>query len=142
AVLRIKLPTLDEMNVNRRAAAERYSRLLSRVPGVVVPHTLHGAEPVYHMYVVQVPQRDQVRGLLKVRGIETGVYDPVPLHLQPANARLDYRPENYPIASAVNSKILSLPISPEITSEQIDGVVNELQRAVAIATLLAVKRPG
>lgn len=128
AVLNVKLPHLDEWNVQRRRAAVLYDQLLKNLPGVVAPHVLSGVEPVYHLYVIQVPQRSRVQSELKAQGVETGIHYPVPLHQQPAYAQLGYKPEDFPVSSALGPKILSLPMFPEITEAQIQTVVKELAR--------------
>jgi dTDP-4-amino-4,6-dideoxygalactose transaminase len=130
AVLLVKLPHLDDWNAARRRAAARYDRLLRDVPGVVTPHVPVGVEPVYHLYVVQVPDRDRVQAQLKAAGIETGIHYPVPLHQQPAYVHLGHKPEDFPVSAGLGPRILSLPMFPEITIEQVEAVVAALQRAV------------
>jgi dTDP-4-amino-4,6-dideoxygalactose transaminase len=130
AVLKVKLPFLDGWNGRRRAAAEMYDQLLKDIPGVVTPFVLPGSEPVYHLYVVQVSQRDQVRAAMQAEGIETGIHYPIPLHEQPAYQRLGYRPQDYPVSMALGPKILSLPMFPEISPSQIRNVVEVLQHVV------------
>ena len=129
-VLGVKLPHLETWNDCRRRAAAAYDRLLHGLPGVITPHVPAGLEPVYHLYVVQVPNRDQVRDFLKARGIETGIHYPIPLHQQPAYAHLGLAPDDFPISAALGPKILSLPIFPEITDEQIETVVAALRDAL------------
>ncbi|MGB0383298.1 MAG: DegT/DnrJ/EryC1/StrS family aminotransferase [Ardenticatenaceae bacterium] len=130
AVLNVKLPYLDEWNERRRQAAATYDRLLQDVPEVVTPHVLEGTEPVYHLYVVQVPNRDQVRAALSAQGIQTGIHYPIPLHQQPAYAHLGHQPEDFPVSATLGPKILSLPIFPEITTAQIETVVTALRNAL------------
>jgi len=130
AVLGIKLRYLDGWNECRRRAAALYDRLLKDVSGVVTPYVLPGVEPVYHLYVVQVPDRDRVQAALKAEGIETGIHYPIPLHQQPAYAHLGFKPEDFPISAALAPKILSLPMFPEITEAQIKMVVDALKRAL------------
>lgn len=132
AVLNVKLPYLDEWNQARRQAAAIYDRLLQDVPEVVTPYVLEGTEPVYHLYVVQVPNRDQVRAALSAQGIQTGIHYPIPLHQQPAYAHLGHQAEDFPISATLGPKILSLPIFPEITETQIQTVVTALQKALEI----------
>jgi dTDP-4-amino-4,6-dideoxygalactose transaminase len=75
AVLNVKLPYLDDWNVARRRAAALYNQLLKDVPGVVPPYVLPDVEPVYHLYVIQIPNRNRVQVDLKAQGIETGIQD-------------------------------------------------------------------
>jgi dTDP-4-amino-4,6-dideoxygalactose transaminase len=81
--------------------------------------------------VIQVPERDRVQAALKAAGIETGIHYPIPLHEQPAYARLGYKPEDFPVTHALAPRILSLPMCPELTDEQIHYVVDTLKRTVA-----------
>jgi dTDP-4-amino-4,6-dideoxygalactose transaminase len=130
AVLGVKLPHLDEWNARRRHAAALYDQLLADVPGVVKPYILPDAEPVYHLYVIQIPNRDRVQFALKTQGVETGIHYPIPLHQQPAYAHLGYKPEDFPISTALGPKILSLPMFGDITEQQIHTVVAELNKAL------------
>jgi dTDP-4-amino-4,6-dideoxygalactose transaminase len=131
AVLLVKLPHLDDWNACRRQAAATYTRLLQDVPGVVTPYNQPDVEPVYHLYVVQVPARDQIQAALKANGIETGIHYPIPLHQQPAYAYLGHQPSDFPISAELGPKILSLPMFPEITDGQIQAVVQALRQALA-----------
>lgn len=130
AVLGVKLAYLDEWNECRRRAAAHYDRLLQDVPWIVTPYVPAVVEPVFHLYVIQVRHRDRVQAALKAQGIETGVHYPIPLHQQPAYAHLGCKPEDFPISAALGSKILSLPMFPEITDEQIRMVVDALKMAL------------
>jgi dTDP-4-amino-4,6-dideoxygalactose transaminase len=130
AVLAVKLPHLDAWNTARRAHAALYNKLLTDVPGVVTPYVASDVEHVYHLYVIQVPERDRVQAVLKAAGIETGIHYPIPLHEQPAYARLAHKPEDFPVSHALGPRILSLPVYPELTDEQIYYVVDTLKRAV------------
>jgi dTDP-4-amino-4,6-dideoxygalactose transaminase len=131
AVLMVKLPHLDEWNVARRHAADMYDELLQTAPGVVTPYVLREVEPVYHLYVVQVPDRDRVQAALKAEGIETGIHYPIPLHQQPAYAHLGHKPEDFPISAALGPRLLSLPMFAEITDAQIETVAHALRKALA-----------
>jgi dTDP-4-amino-4,6-dideoxygalactose transaminase len=130
AVLGVKLPHLDEWNAARRANAALYDKLLADVPSVVTPYVAPNVEHVYHLYVIQVPNRDRVQAALKAAGIETGIHYPIPLHEQPAYARLGHKPEDFPVTHALASKLLSLPMYPELTDEQIHCVVDTLKRTM------------
>lgn len=130
-VLRAKLKRLSEWNSARRRAAQRYDELLSTLPNVVLPKTLEGNEPVYHLYVVRVPERDTILSRLREVGVETGVHYPVPIHLQGAFSYLGHRPGDFPVAEKAAGEILSLPIYPGITYEQQERVVDELREALA-----------
>lgn len=131
AVLGIKLPYLDGWNAARRRAAAAYDAQLADVPGVVTPYVPIGLEPVYHLYVIQVAERDRVQASLKAQGIETGIHYPIPLHQQPAYAHLGYQPHDFPTSAYLGPRILSLPMFPEISAEQIAAVVAALRQAVS-----------
>jgi dTDP-4-amino-4,6-dideoxygalactose transaminase len=126
-VLRAKLRRLEAWNARRREAAELYGRLLSGVPGLGVPQSLPGNEDVWHLYVVRVlgeGRREQVQDALADAGIATGVHYPTPVHLTPAFRFLGYGAGTFPVAEAAAECILSLPIFPHITRDQV-GVVSE-----------------
>jgi dTDP-4-amino-4,6-dideoxygalactose transaminase len=129
AVLDVKLPHLPAWNQKRREAAAKYDRRLEAVSGVVAPRVISGVTPVFHLYVVLVKDREAVKQAMADDGIETGVHYPIPLHEQPAYAYLGYTPQDFPIASEQGPQLLSLPMFPEITDEQIDYVVDSLARA-------------
>ncbi len=112
AVLNVKLPYLDQWNASRREAAQTYNRLLQDLPSVVTPYVPPQVEPVFHLYVIQVPNRDRVQAALKAEGVETGIHYPLPLHQQPAYERLGYRPDDFPVSQALGPRILSLPMFP------------------------------
>jgi dTDP-4-amino-4,6-dideoxygalactose transaminase len=125
AALHVKLPVLDEANRARAAAVAQYRKSLPAwcVPVGVHPH----AEPVYHLAVVQVPDRAATSRALDAAGIGWGIHYPVPCHLQPAFSR--YAVEPLPVAEAAADRILSLPLSPTLTSEQVERVSRVLDSA-------------
>jgi dTDP-4-amino-4,6-dideoxygalactose transaminase len=130
AVLGVKLPYLDEWNECRRHAAATYSDLLADLPGIITPYVAPDVEPVFHLYVVQVPERSRIQAALKAEGIDTGIHYPIPLHQQPAYAYLGHKPEDFPISAALGPKILSLPMFPEITELQIQTVAGAVRNAL------------
>jgi dTDP-4-amino-4,6-dideoxygalactose transaminase len=125
AALHVKLPVLDEANRARAAAVAQYRKSLPAwcVPVGVHPH----ADPVYHLAVVQVPDRAATARALDAAGIGWGIHYPVPCHLQPAFAR--YALEPLPVAEAAADHILSLPLSPTLTNEQVERVSRVLDSA-------------
>ena len=129
-VLSAKLAHLARWNAERRDAARRYAALLAGVPGVVLPATLPGNEAVWHLYVVQVPRRDDVLAKLRAAGIEAGVHYPTPIHLQGAFRALGHRPGDFPVAEAAAARVLSLPIYPGITPAQQERVADALRTAI------------
>ena len=128
-VLRAKLVRLAAANAARRAAATRYDELLAPLD-VVRPVTLPGNEHVWHLYVVQVPDRDRVLARLNEAGIGAGIHYPTPLHLTPAFAHLGYRAGAFPHAEAAAGRILSLPLHPHLTAVQQEEVVAALAAAL------------
>ena len=133
-VLRAKLRRLDRWNTARRAAAARYAELLAGVPGVGVPATRPGNEDVWHLYVVQVAERDRVLAELGAAGIGAAIHYPTPLHLTAAYAHLGYRAGQFPVAEAAARRILSLPMYPHLTAIDQSAVVEALADSVASAT--------
>ena len=131
AFLQIKLKHLSQWNKARRAAAKRYDTLLTEVVGVTPVSERPDVEAVYHLYVVQVDDRDGVRAKLDEAGIGTGIHYPVPIHMHAAYAHLGYKPGAFPVAERMAGRILSLPMFPEITVEQVDYVAEHLTKAVA-----------
>lgn len=129
-VLKAKLARLHSWNALRRAAAERYSSMLSDLPGVVVPREAPGNSDVWHLYVVRVPHRDAVLQALLDAGIQAGIHYPVPVHLSGAYAALGAGPGSFPVAEEAAGSILSLPLFPHITMEQQERVVEVLRAAV------------
>ena len=119
AILLVKLPHLDRWNAQRRAAAERYDELLADVEEVTTPKAPAEGEPVYHLYVIRAPDRDELAAYLKERGVSTGLHYPKPLHFQPAYARLGLKEGAFPEAEAATREVLSLPMFPDITEEQV-----------------------
>jgi dTDP-4-amino-4,6-dideoxygalactose transaminase len=117
AVLRIKLPHLDSWNKARIACAARYEALLGKLP-LVLPKARTVGEHVYHLYVVCTEARDALRDALQEAGVATGLHYPVPIHLQPAYAHLDYEVGTLPVTERVASQGLSLPIYPELGEAQ------------------------
>jgi dTDP-4-amino-4,6-dideoxygalactose transaminase len=129
AVLRAKLHHLADWNAARRRAASWYDELLCNEPQVACPKTHALAEHVFHLYVVQVDNRDRVRDRLNALEIGVGVHYPVPVHEQPAFRGLGYKPDAFPQTSRAAKRVLSLPLYPEITREQVQRVVSALIEA-------------
>lgn len=127
AVLRVKLQHLEEWTEMRRTASGWYRELLSEVPSVKCPVEAPEAKHVYHLFVIEVDDRDRVLSELNRMGIGAGIHYPVPLCLQPAYSYMNYSPGSLPVTEEVAGKIISLPIYPEITFEQVETVVDALK---------------
>lgn len=123
AILSVKLPHLSGWTEQRQRVAREYSRLLSQVPGLKTPEVAAEREHVWHLYVVQHSQRDDLARHLLEHGIQTAVNYPVSLPFLPAYQRLGHKPSEFPVAYGHQSRILSLPIFAELSDAQIERVV-------------------
>ena len=133
AVLNTKLPYLDGWNAARRQHAEQYEELLSGVGaniGLVLPQTASYAESVWHLYVIQVDDRDSMREKLGERGVSTGIHYPIPIHLQVAYQLLGYQRGDFPVTEKAAERILSLPMYAELTPDMIEYVTNTIKSLV------------
>jgi dTDP-4-amino-4,6-dideoxygalactose transaminase len=126
AILSVKLPHLPIWTERRRELAAELSRRLDQIPGVSVPEVAPGRNPVWHLYVVRHEQRDALARHLSQRGIQTVINYPVALPFLPAYSRLNHQPADFPVAHSHQSRILSLPIFPEMTPAHLDT----LERAI------------
>ena len=131
AVLRVKLPHLNDWNAGRRRAAATYAALLADLP-LVTPTTADYAEHIFHLYVIRMADRDALMEELKGKGIASGLHYPIPIHLQPAYAELGYRRGDFPVTEAYAEEIVSLPIFPELDDEKV-AYVAEAVRAFVLA---------
>ncbi len=130
AALRVKLKHLPAWNESRRRNAGKYIELLSGTEGIVLPAVRQDCLPVWHLFVIQVDNRDAVADALKERGVATGLHYPVPLHLQKAYAHLGLSKGAFPVAERYAERLLSLPMFPELTEEQIAYVCESLKATV------------
>ena len=122
AVLSIKLPHLDGWNAARRRHADAYAvRLAGHVK---TPIASADVEHIYHLYVIETPDRSALEQRLKARQIQTGIHYPVPAHLQEACAPLGYKAGDFPVTEAAAPRLLSLPMFAELKDEQIDYVAD------------------
>ncbi|MGD2102602.1 MAG: DegT/DnrJ/EryC1/StrS family aminotransferase [Acidimicrobiia bacterium] len=129
AVLRAKLTHLEEWTAARRAAAARYDQMLSDMAVQPLKPT-PGADPVWHLYPVLIDDRDRVLDEMRLAGIGVGIHYPIPVHLQPAHVER-FGEKSLPISEDVASRLLSLPLYPEITSRAQEKVVEALQNAIS-----------
>jgi dTDP-4-amino-4,6-dideoxygalactose transaminase len=130
AVLRVKLAHLVDWTAARRRIAGRYGAALADVPAVRLPYTAPWADPVWHLYAVEVDGRDAVRARLEQIGVATGVHYPTAIHLQPAYAHLGHGHGAFPEAERSAARTLSLPMFPELLDAQVDRVVDAVRAAV------------
>jgi len=122
AVLRVKLRHLEEWTEKRRRNAKLYDELLEGSQ-VGTPIEMEYAKHVYHLYVVKVKNRDKLYLKLKENGISVAVHYPLPLHLQEAYRYLGYKKGDFPVSEACSESLLSLPMFPELTQEEIKRIV-------------------
>lgn len=125
ALLRSKLKVLDTHNDQRRAIAKRYTERLADT-SLITPHVPAWADPSWHLYVIRSPERDQIQQHLQAAGVETLVHYPIPPHQQECYAGL--QTGALPLAEQLAAEVLSLPIHPAMTMEQVDYVVEQLKR--------------
>jgi dTDP-4-amino-4,6-dideoxygalactose transaminase len=126
AVLGVKLPHLETWTEARRAHARYYTELLSD-SGVITPYAAPNVRHVYHLYVIRTKKRDEMLPKLKARGIGAGVHYPIPLHRQPAYLKQGYDRVQLPVTESVAAEVLSLPMYPELSNEQIEYIVDSVK---------------
>jgi len=127
AVLRTKLPHLNDWGNARRRNADLYDRLFLDIDEVRTPFRDPSCYHVFNQYTLQVERRDELRAFLSERGIGTGVYYPVPLHLQPCFRSLGYRPGDLPVSEALAGRVLSLPVFPELDAARVRRVADAVK---------------
>jgi len=120
AIGSVQLHKIKQFTAARRANA---AYLTARLEGVITPYEAPGYRHVYHQYVIRVPEgRDELAGHLRRHGVATGIYYPLPVHKQVAYQRLGYT-DHLPVAEKVSSEVLSLPVHPALTPEDLDRIV-------------------
>ncbi|HKK88734.1 MAG TPA: DegT/DnrJ/EryC1/StrS family aminotransferase [Saprospiraceae bacterium] len=132
AVLDIKLKHLDTYNQHRADAAERYNQLLADLEHVITPAKSEFSDHVYHQYTIRVTDglRDELQKKLQEQGIPSGIYYPVPLHLQKAYRKFGYGGGDFPVSEQMSKEVLSLPMHSELKEE------DQLVVATAIKNIL------
>ncbi|KAB8333973.1 DegT/DnrJ/EryC1/StrS family aminotransferase [Scytonema tolypothrichoides VB-61278] len=128
-ILQIKLRYLDIWNNQRRIVAARYHQFLNQIKSVIVPQELAGGMGVWNQYTIRVRdnKRDSIQSLLQERGVNTMIYYPRPLHLQPVYENLGYKEGQLPVAEQASQEVLSLPMFPELSEEQQNHVIYSLK---------------
>ncbi|HYZ72159.1 MAG TPA: DegT/DnrJ/EryC1/StrS family aminotransferase [Chthoniobacterales bacterium] len=126
AILLAKLPYLVEWTEARRRIASRYGKMLANLDAISTPQVMPERDHVYHLYVIRTDKRDELKRHLAVADIATVLNYPKALPFYPAYAYLRHLPEDFPVAFANQSRILSLPIYPEISDEMITYVVDKI----------------
>jgi dTDP-4-amino-4,6-dideoxygalactose transaminase len=126
-LLHVKLNHLAKWNTQRRERADEYRRLLANAGEfAILPFEPTWSKAVYHLYVIRTADRVALMNHLKKVGIGTGIHYPIPLHLQKAYSSMNYRLGDLPVAERVAEEIVSLPMYPQLTAEQLARVVEEI----------------
>ena len=130
AVLNVKMKHLEEWTKKRQGHASVYREILSGA-NIKFLEDSPESESVYHLFVVYVENRDQVRAELEKRGVETAVHYPVPIHLQEAFTHLGYKPGSLPNTERACERVISMPVFPELTEEQVRYAASSLAEVIA-----------
>ena len=134
AVLSVKLRHLPEWTRLRQSLAARYTQLLANVAGIETPFVAEDTSPVWHLYVIRNDRRDELAAHPKYAGVQTVINYPVALPFLPAYARYGHTQEQFPNAFAHQSRILPLPIFPELSDQQMDRVVSVIKDFARLAS--------
>ena len=141
-ILSIKLEYLARWNQQRKAIASRYTQGLEGIPGLIVPAETAGGETVWNQYTIRYVNnnrdssgRDRLREQLQSLGVSTNVYYPIPLHLQGVHRDLGYGCGDFPMAEQVSHQVLSLPMFPELSSEQQDRVIYAVKDCLKLGAI-------
>lgn len=130
AVLKVKLKYLEGWNESRRRNARLYDELLADADGVKLPREASYAKHIYHIYPIRTADRDALIAQLAERDIACGIHYPVPIHLQKAYASLKLGEETFPVCEAIAKELVSLPMFPELSEEQVRHVAAELKNCL------------
>jgi len=128
AAMRVKLKVLDAWNARRAVIATRYKNELNGL-GLTLPFVPEWAEPAWHLFVIQHPQRDALQKLLGEAGVGTLIHYPIPPHMQQAYAEAGYVKGQFPLAEQIANNCLSLPIGPHLDADSVSTVIAAIQAA-------------
>ncbi len=131
AILSAKLPHIMEWTTKRIENANLYSKYLQGISGVKIPEPRPGTQHSYHLYVILAERRDELMKYLGEQQIETSIHYPTALPNLPAYAYLNYKPSDFPVATSLQSQILSLPMYPELQESGIRYVADQIRRFYA-----------
>ncbi|MHC4295250.1 MAG: DegT/DnrJ/EryC1/StrS family aminotransferase, partial [Planctomycetota bacterium] len=127
AALLVKLRHLDEWSARRRANASRYDELLKDCDQITTPVIRDYNVSIYNHYIIRAQRRDELQGYLNEKGIVTVIYYPLSMHQQPCLKYLGYKEGDFPHSEAAAREVLSIPICPELTDEQIEYVAEQIK---------------
>jgi dTDP-4-amino-4,6-dideoxygalactose transaminase len=130
AVLSVKLRHLDAWNERRREIAARYDAHFAK--SGVQTNSMSPGEPAFHLYCIQVDDRDALMKTLEAQEIGCGIHYPTPIHLHEAYADLGYHAGDFPVSEEWSKRTVSLPIFPEMTNEEVDRVAEAVHRALTV----------
>jgi dTDP-4-amino-4,6-dideoxygalactose transaminase len=130
AILRVKLRHLEDWTEKRREKAAYYTQLLA-AKGIQTPEELPDRRHVYHVYAIRTGDREVLQHALVAQGIQSGIHYPIPVHLQLAYADLGYQKGDFPCAEQAAHEVLSLPMYPELSNDQIEQVVEALKLPIS-----------
>jgi len=130
AFLRVKLSHLDSWNQRRKAVAKHYLAGIMSLDGLLSPYILEGSEPSWHLFVVRHKKRDELQKHLQQAGIGTLIHYPVPPHLASAYADMGKKTGDFPIAEELANTVISLPIGPHLSNENVETIIQELKNFV------------
>lgn len=130
AILRAKLPHMEGWNASRHRIAQRYLDGMAGL-GIVLPEVPAWAEPVWHLFVVQVPDRARFQAALEGFGVGSLIHYPIPPHLQPAYAEMGLQRGSLPVSEQIHERVVSLPMWPQMSDEQVDAVIAAVRAACA-----------
>lgn len=131
AFMLAKLPLLDTDNARRAEIAAAYNDAFASIESLKLPTVAPGCSPVWHLYVVRHPKRDELARALGEHGIGSLIHYPIPPHLQPAYAHLGLGEGKFPIAERIHREVLSLPIGPTMSQSDVEAVIDGVRAAVA-----------
>jgi dTDP-4-amino-4,6-dideoxygalactose transaminase len=126
AILRVKLTHIDNWNAKRREVAKTYDEKLKDTD-LITPFIGEENEAVYHMYIIQSENREAMLNKLKEKGVATGVYYPVPLHLQKVYKDLGYKEGDMPVSEYLSHRTFAIPVYPELTEEEVNYIINSIK---------------
>lgn len=126
AILRVKLKEIDKWNSKRREIVSIYNEELKDTE-LVTPICDENNEHIYHMYILQSENREEILNKLKEKGVATGVYYPVPLHLQKVYKNLGYSEGDMPVSEYLSHRTFAIPVYPELNNEQIKYIIESIK---------------
>ncbi|MDU5507462.1 DegT/DnrJ/EryC1/StrS family aminotransferase [Finegoldia magna] len=129
AILRIKMKHLDEYTENRRSISHRYIEALKDT-SLVMPTETEGGKHVFHLFILQSENREEIESKLKEKGIATGTYYKVPMHLQKAFNDLGYKKGDFPNAEYLSERTFAIPLFPEMNDEEREYIINSIKEIV------------